>query len=289
MCENIKNQHYVWRHYLKPWQTDGRVWCLRHKKIFMRNVEKILKDDYFYRVYKLNNAEEKFIVSIINTMNPTGHEILFKVFQQYKDATSGDDNWLNNYFEQYHSFIENITIPLLENIYKGDISFWSDDKMRAHFSYFVELQYTRTKNIRKNCKDEMIKMKIHPGFPENIRIDNIEMILSLIFTENIANYMHSNSHPYILQNISNKHFLTCDQPVYNLKSANDTFAEEVEIYYPISTNKALLLSSGSVKTICNEEDIDVYNNFMFNIHDEFMLAKRIDELSHYMEIKKNTI
>ena len=57
MTTNIKNQHYVWRHYLKPWSKEKKIWCIRDTNPFKINVEKIAKEDYFYAADPLNNDE----------------------------------------------------------------------------------------------------------------------------------------------------------------------------------------------------------------------------------------
>jgi Protein of unknown function (DUF4238) len=286
---DIKNQHYVWRHYLKPWLTNGKICCLRANKIFIRNVEKVLKKEYFYEAKKLNKDEDQFIEAIIDRMHSSNHELLYDIYAQYKNATDGDTYKKNNYFEKYHSFYEQLAMPLLDNLYNHDIEFWRDDRLRAGLSYFISLQYARTKNLKDRMIMSWLNFYYPKDLPATIRIDVIQMVLSLIVTESIANYIHSYTRPVILQNQSDVHFITGDQPVYNLKAIGDNKKiEEFVAYYPLSPILAVIFSEDTVREICSEHDVHGYNDFIFNISDEFILSKRIEELTKYRILTENT-
>ncbi len=261
---------------------------MRANKIFVKNVEKVLKKEYFYEAKILNTDEEKFIEVVIDRMHPSNHELLYDIYKQYQNAANGNTYEKNNYFEKYHSIYEQIAIPLLDKLYNLDIDFWQDDQLRAGFSYFISLQYIRTKNIKDKMIMDWLNFYSLEEMPGVIRIDVIQMVLSLIVSELIANYIHSYTRPVILQNKTDVHFITGDQPVYNLKAIDGEKIEEFIAYYPIAPRLAIIFSDDDVRTIRSEHDVHAYNDFIFNISDEFVLSKRINELTKYRSIIENT-
>lgn len=51
-------QHYVFQHYLKAWETDGKVWARRHreKKVFHPTTRNVAVEKHFYKLQPV--AEE---------------------------------------------------------------------------------------------------------------------------------------------------------------------------------------------------------------------------------------
>jgi hypothetical protein len=218
MQTNVRNQHYVWRHYLKPWLTDGRIWCYRHGKTFAVNVEKIAKEDYFYRAEPLNESESSFVGAYIRKMDSSGHQLLNGIYSVYTTASQGTEHEKNNAIESWHSFIEGIAIPLLDRLYSNDLSFWDNTIQRTSFCYYVGMQYTRTKKDRVAVGKVFEAIEGHPYNPGDIDPDRIAGVLALIDADAIGNWLFSLSTPSLIKNESSIGFLTSDQPVYNLRA-----------------------------------------------------------------------
>jgi len=284
METNIINQHYVWRHYLKPWLTDGKIWCARDGKIFKRNIEKLAKEKYFYKAEPLNDNEKQIIQSVIASMDSLGHDLLNNTFSIYIEASNGSEFERNNSIESYHSFIEKCAIPILDCLYKDDFKFLENDLSKTIFASFIASQYTRTKKGRDSITMAFQAISHLHDYPENINTDKIGNVLALILAESIGNWIFTDAKLSILENKSSIGFLTSDQPVYNLHA--NTSEElipinDFELFYPITPQKALILK----RELHNEEDVDVnhYNNFIISVAREYIFAKTEEELQFYFK------
>src|ERR1700747_697482 len=72
MSDLKKRQHYVWRHYLKPWTNEGGIWT------YFKDLDKIIKaglmvvaqEKYFYELIDFTEAEEDFLKNYIDYTCP---------------------------------------------------------------------------------------------------------------------------------------------------------------------------------------------------------------------------
>jgi hypothetical protein len=80
MIKDVKNQHFVWRHYLKPWLIGEKIWCFTEGKIATRRIRKIAKDIYFYKAEELTPNEKVLIWSLIEKRDPIGHKLLSSIY-----------------------------------------------------------------------------------------------------------------------------------------------------------------------------------------------------------------
>ena len=67
------------------------------------------------------------------------------------------DITINNLEENLHCGIEIMAVPFLNQIRKGDISFYRNEQNRIKFNYFVATQYLRTNRM---------KARIHHAFQD---------------------------------------------------------------------------------------------------------------------------
>jgi hypothetical protein len=65
-----RHQHFVWRHYLQAWATNGQIWCLGDGKIFNTNVRNVAQERDFYRLKELSPNDISFISSFIVPNQP---------------------------------------------------------------------------------------------------------------------------------------------------------------------------------------------------------------------------
>lgn len=61
MPQKKKNQHYVFRGYLRPWSQDGRIYCLRAGKVIHANLRSVAFERFFYKVEELTPQERELI------------------------------------------------------------------------------------------------------------------------------------------------------------------------------------------------------------------------------------
>lgn len=287
MKTNIKNQHYVWRHYLNPWINNGKIWCIRDAEPFNINVEKIAKEDYFYAADPLNNSDKNFIEQFICGLHPTGQPLLKSIFDIYLLFSYSSDFQRRNAIENYHSTIERSAISILEKIYSGDLSFWENESERINFSYFIGMQYTRTKKSIDRITMAFNALKNHPSYPTEIDPIKIAKVLSLLFGEIIGNWLYSSASPRLMINNSETRFLTSDQPVYNLNTDfmnAFTPPTQFKLYYPISPQKALIFNAkDKIGNEENQSNYDVFNQFIIKSSREYVFSDSKLLLTMYRE------
>jgi len=73
-----KRQHYVWKHYLKPWTMDEKIWWSRNGKIMPPTaLVNVGIRKHFYEIEKLNGTERFFVKKFIEGCHPTVTSGLF--------------------------------------------------------------------------------------------------------------------------------------------------------------------------------------------------------------------
>lgn len=307
-----KRQHYVSQYYLKAWTNEkNQIICLREDKLFPSNTTNIAQEKYFYELQNLTDKEKTFVQSMamqatseylqklhidfINNYlkvfkyeNITGHltedkkEEVYELLNQIK----------KNYEEDYHAHIEGIGNKYLDLIRDKNISFYYDDTAedRMMFLFFITLQYMRTKK-RRNAVIEEFK-------DENINMRKIWPIFAHIGATNIASGLHIEKE-YRLVLLVNKteiDFITGDQPLvntYGVKNKKVLEDNELEFYYPISPKLSVLITQDIKDSkkiiITDEEKVFLYNDMIFNSHEEQIYANKEIHLEKYLEIQKNHI
>ena len=176
MSKKKKNQHYVWRHYLRQWTQNDKIYCLRNGKIFESNLMGVAQQRYFYKLKELTLADCAFIKKL--AIDPSPKELqqvhftllnLFTlIFRLKEDQTSKGninkelskeiDIAINNIEEDYHANIEANAIEYIESILKEDIGFYSSDNC-IDFIYYICVQYMRTNKIKSNVITTLSKYK----------------------------------------------------------------------------------------------------------------------------------
>jgi len=72
MSDIKKRQHYVWRHYLKPWSVGESIWTYFKEldKIEKPGLMGVAQEKHFYKLIDLTAAEEKFLGKFIEHISP---------------------------------------------------------------------------------------------------------------------------------------------------------------------------------------------------------------------------
>lgn len=151
------------------------------------------------------------------------------------------------------------------------------------FVHFMCVQYVRTKKLQ----DTMFELLKGNNI---VNIENSWGVLRHIFATTIAwNIVNKNTFKIILlKNISSIPFITGDQPIINIHPINKENQEvsELELYFPISPNLAILLSKKSEyseynqKNI-NQSEVETYNKFVIDSFHEQVYSNSKEILEKY--------
>jgi hypothetical protein len=283
-----KRNHYVWKHYLKPWlNCDGKIIYKRDGKIDDINLNNIAVEKYFYKLQQLSSDDLKFIEKVfLNEKNPHVFEIdkeWFALFSwansliSLKDRINNEDIQkdldilIKEFNENIHTKIESLSENYLECLYKKDISFYDTEEGNTEFNFFICEQYFRTSDMKKR----MIQMHIPV---KNVNFENCWNVASHILAINLSLTLSANRDKFkciLLENETDISFLTSDQPVVNIagnrRAMRKLTMNEFEIYYPVTPKIAFLLCFkenllGSKKSVITLDDSQVknYNSMVKN-------------------------
>ncbi|WP_225351827.1 DUF4238 domain-containing protein [Arcobacter porcinus] len=284
------------RYYLKAW-ADSKEQITTYRKfmkVFKSNLMGVAQERYFYELQNLTSKESNFVKSVIdkspieklrkiNTNWLEYYILIFTIEDKIKDFDIINNKTIEekinifkkNFEENYHSDIESIGLKYLDFIRAKNINFYYDENSndRMRFLYYICVQYFRTNNIKQRVinafKDDQINMnKIYP-------------VMANILATNTAYYLHLNKamNLVLLINNTNLEFITGDQPVlntYGVYKNDELNSNELEFYYPISPQLAILVSDKSIEdkiiNISDENEVTKYNNFIVHSSYEQIFA-----------------
>jgi hypothetical protein len=263
MSNTQKKQHYVWRHHLESWSTNGKVYCrrIKDKKSFQGSAQSIASQNYFYQIGRLSEVDVTYITTFINKLPSERLRIaltrqldLFQFPYKIKDALKNSGlkpspklsalieqktiEFENTSVENWHGQIEVRAVPLLAMLKDRNSLFWEAPEQCSQFLYFLCHQFFRTPRSRKTYED------IQPSvFINDLDMNRIWALESLMFSTILGLNLYAERDRYkisFLDNFTEVSFITADQPVINLKTHHD---KDVSLYFPLSPNLAMILST----------------------------------------------
>lgn len=297
---NKRRHHYIWRNYLRAWANNEQIWCARNNNIFLTNLMNIGQERDFYRLNELTLDEIKNLHSLVNQtpsemLRKLNHgwitlfTLIFEIRSRVEDMGIKNDaieseieKQIINLGEEFHCGIEESAIKLLDELLKNDTNFLEDDEHVISFIHYLCVQYFRTKKIKENASTAVAQL----GF---LDVGKVWNILSHIFATNLACTIYLERASWssvILENYTQFPFLTADQPIINTYSAfggNVNKHDDLEFYYPLSPQKALLLTkkakyTGLATKVVNETEAEYYNNAMVDLSHEQIYSAYQDQL-----------
>ena len=304
-----KRQHYVWRHYLRQWSIEEQIYCLMNGKIFKSNIMNVAQEKYFYKLKQLNTDEINFLKTMIEIdnrplmkkLNYGWIEIFNKLFElktllNNKGISTLElenlfDVAICNFEEELHTQIEPIGDDFLKSLYNKDISFYQDESQTMSFFIFICQQYFRTKKMSVNIKNALL------GF-DKFNIDAMWSILRHILATQLGFSLYQDRNKYhliLLENTSPFPFITGDQPIINTYAVGlklEEEVEELELYYPLTPNLALLISekdeySSSTVLSVSEYEVIEYNKWIYNESNSQIYASNKDILEKLLSSIQN--
>ena len=199
-----------------------------------------------------------------------------------------------NMEEDYHTQLEQKALPFLEALRNEDTNLFSDEEGILDFCLFLCTQYFRTKRMKMSVLRSTEEIAKTMG----INVERMWNILSHIFATNMAYslIMRENFKWTLLTNNDGIPFISGDQPIINslCDYSVDKPPESLELYYPVSPNKALLISDTnylqepSIVKI-NDTEINKYNSLILGACEEQIYSVKKETLEELMETLKRSL
>jgi hypothetical protein len=302
-----RKQHYVWKHYLAAWTTDGQLFCLRDKQIFPTNSINIAQKRDFYRLNELTENDVALIKILwIDTSPPflrplhtdllKNFNLVFEIKKLYEASGRTDlelekqlDTTMNNLEENLHCGIEGTAVPYIEKILHEDISFYNEEQKRIEFTYYLATQYFRTNRMKERMRIAFSNMP--PKYARfGLNIERIWNVVSHIMATNVGfSLSRKDSHMQLvlLKNNTKIPFITSDQPLINLKSNHVSFEppNELEWYYPLSPSVAIILTENNRSSFSGnlvEDNVIKLNTSMVAVSQEQVYSNERNVLERYL-------
>jgi hypothetical protein len=275
----VKRQHYVWRAYLRPWAENESIWTnfIQLNKIERTSLMGVAQEKYFYKLVDFTDAEEAFLKKYIDqcspaVLKPLNFDFLTlftstgKLKQQLEQALNpaiDKEKYAEeirkleiNLMEIAHGKMENLGQKLITYRSLEDLKTIEENDYIFEAIMFLCFQYFRTRCMRNAALRTFI------GTPYEELAKKSWNILSYVMATTLARSISLDPRLKFIfhENKTTEHFITSDQPVFNI--LNDQVDEngevtELELYYPISSKHALALhfrNDQQEKYVSNDAD-----------------------------------
>jgi len=275
-----RRQHYVWRHYLEAWESNGELWCHRlGENVFPASTQNVGHERDFYRLREMSEFDLVVVRKLVieglasDDLRKIAEgwiphfTFFFKLKRQYQETGSPEfktalDEYINNLEEDMLADLERRAIPFLKSLRSEDTTLLTDAEESIFHTWFLAAQYFRTPIMLESMTSVLRKI---PGFNSEASFGLIRTIFSCSLGRSFwlgrhtlhVTYLRTNSIPLI----------TGDQPMVNLKAIDlepGVLPQELELYYPVSPTLGVLFDfdassrSSTVKFLTTEE-VGEYN------------------------------
>ncbi len=297
-----KKQHYVWRKYLNPWKLspeERKVWTyiIKSNKVEYISLMDVAQESYFYKMYELSPVEihvcwnfarqlPSFVWSFADTLLKGYEAISYDMMSE----TDKRDFALHSIDHMQTNF-ERMGTPLLNCQSLDDLK---NIKDKYQTIFFLCVQYCRTNKMREvgieGYKDYPMKSELYKKvFPY------ISLLVATTLGHNLV-VGNPNTRYIFVRNETSIPFITCDQPVINLKKDDvdeNGFAKDLEFYYPISPSTAIMISQNAQlkeysEIIADESFVENKNRKMCENASLFIFANNEEMLRRIMTSERGT-
>lgn len=317
--QKTRKQHYVPQFYLKYWEDVNKsIWIIRNGKIFSANKRNICEERDFYLPKELNDDEKKVInvfldklngdmlknakyqIDVIQEMiilNRTCNDILnslSKLFNneeiiEIKNKFEIKSSILvDNLIEEWYGFYEEEIGPIINKLNEKSNSNISKEEYQK-IILFMSVQLFRTKRTRDFCVSIGDSLKKEGKFI-NVDWSNIALYLPFICSFVLAtNLCNADTELKIVNNKTNRTFITSDNPVVNLCAdySSEVMPKNVIMFYPISPYKAVILSdkeNENNKDINDESMIDKINKKIIEASNSIIISSNEETAKFYLKL-----
>ena len=259
----VKRQHYVWRHYLRAWADNESIWTylVELDKIERTSLMGVAQERYFYKLVDFTKEEETFLKNFIDKTSPKVVKSLNLDFLNLFTSTSKLkkqlDNTTNitvdkekyaeeirkleiNLMEIAHGKMENLGHKLIAYRSLEDLKTIENDDYIFDAIMFICFQYFRTKVMKKSVLKSFDGDRFEELAKKSWNIISYSMATTL--ARSIS--LDKNLKFIFIENQTENHFITGDQPVFNI--LNDKLNDngkviDLELYYPLTPKHALTI------------------------------------------------
>lgn len=307
MSDIKKRQHYVWRKYLRAWTTDESIWTyfIKLGKIERPGLMGVAQEKYFYKVSDFTEEEEIFLKNLIVSLSPSedlksfnlDFFSMFTITNRLKKQLSLAGNAFVskeliaeeirkleiNLIEDAHCKMEDLGFKLVEYRSVEDLKTILDDDYIFEAIMFLCIQYFRTRNMKEAVLKNFADKK-HKTLMEN-SWNILCYVLGTTLAKSIS--LDPNLKFIFYENTTGRHFITGDQPVFNV--LNDKLNDkgqvyQLELYYPLSPSHAILLHFREAQTdqferrVAGLEEIEYFNKRAFENSEFYLFADSKEQL-----------
>jgi len=250
-----RRQHYVWRHYLEAWTTDGTLWCRMAANVFPATPVNVASQRDFYRLREMSERDLAVVRALlIEPLNSPVREIaegwvphftrLFEIKAELnradmlKDAAEAElDEAINDLEEDLHARLESKALPLLRGLRAKDDRLLRDDEDMT-YCWFVAAQYFRTPGMLANVglalQDAPFNAEASFGLIRTIMSTNVGYALWA---------RRSTLRVTFLDAVGDGCLITGDQPIVNTRATGGDPSvppQTLELYYPLTPSLGVL-------------------------------------------------
>lgn len=251
MSEIIKNQHYVWRRYLKPWTIERKgkqiyTYFIDSDEIGKTSLKNVAQERFFYEIQDLSEIEliaaRKYVNTFPSFTRTYADTFLLSYEAVSKGLMSDSDKFefAKNSFEKILTIVERHGINLLNC---KDIKELKEIPNLDQCIFYLCIQYCRTKKMRMNGINGLVDRPLAGQL-----FDKLFPLTSILFGTTLAHNIfvgNCNTKYIFIKNETSSSFLTSDQPAINLLSDDldeEGYAKSFELYYPTSPSTAIMIT-----------------------------------------------
>lgn len=299
----IKHRHhYVWQKYLRPWETDNELWCLRNRKIFKTGSIVVGVERDFYETHQLSDVDIEFLKRVIGRESNKEFQTLlnrwidFFTLPQRSEAKLKASGRLNpetakklsarkiQMEEDLHERIEKLGANGLASLVNRDTQFLCNSEKKYDFIYYLCTQYLRTKKI----ETRFVAASENSPFTNGVSSTSVINAFRHIMSMRMALDLTTPALEYTVQlviNATDQDFITSDQPVINLNCPfpdDNRMPTRTHFYYPVSPNTAIYVLNDENRmnatcTITNKDIVMQHNQSIIDAsHEQIYAAKKCD-------------
>lgn len=305
MSDIKKRQHYVWRYYLGPWADNENIWTYFKElnKIERPGLMGVAQEKYFYKLIDFTDAEEEFLKKFIDRSPEVVKALNFDFLRLFtapsklkKQLETNNNPKVDRVFiadeirkmeinlmEDAHCKMEGLGFSLLKCRNLIDLKSLDKDDELFDSIMFLCFQYFRTKGMKKSALNSFKGDRFEAFAEKSWNI--ISYVMATTIARSIS--LDKNLKFIFIENNTDTHFLTGDQPVFNI--LNDQLNEngevtQLELYYPLTPKHALSIhfrpdqTEKFVHNIANEELINYFNQKVVENSDFYVFADSKEQL-----------
>lgn len=263
MRQETRDQHYVWRAYLKRWtkqQTPtGEIWVLhkfpkgKQEPIQLLPLKRIGFEKYYYDVTGFTTKDIELVKKLIDYS-----ELSMPSKISLNASVIAESLFARDAIEKIMCIYENLDndYNFLDKIINNDLDFYSYNPLKTllkimglptidyklQFNRFFFMQKLRSPNVHDAASKNFNLMKeIYPNRVGTAHTKFFANIMMLYSVERYARNLTDNWSTWIerIENKTEIPFLTSDSPIINMSKEQPDF--EMIMYYPISPVIAIKL------------------------------------------------